>query len=559
MSGTSRTIIGFLICGCVLSLAWAGYVFYQNERHQMYLRNGRQALERSDARGALICTQQAVRDRPNDAKACRLMADVQDALDFPTALTWRMRLVELEPVNVRNYVSWAETALKLANPGLALKALNSAPKERVSSGAWQNLMGQTEAALGQTREADAAFNEAVRLEPANRLYAINLSSLRLGAVDASIAAEARRRLEELARSGPDGITALRALLRDALNHNELERAQTLATEVEKRSDADFDDDLLVLEVRSRMGTLNQILDRIKQRAAEKPRDTVSLAYWLMGHRLAGDADKWLEKSYQLSSAPVSVQMAYADVLIAQGKWAELESDLSHQKWSENEFLRLASIARSLREQQAGGFSEAWRQATESAREDPSSRFQLGVLVLSWGWKVEASELLWRVAETAPQWRSQALWILWQMSRADHNAAGLLRVASNQHEDEPDDIRYKNNYAFYLLLLNLEIERAGQLAEECWRQEPLQPNVASTYAFALYRANRSQEGVQVLEKLSDKDLHQPNTALYYALLLSATGQNEKASQYLALLQKTDQLLPQELELAERLSANLTNKK
>jgi len=164
------------------------------------------------------------------------------------------------------------------------------------------------------------------------------------------------------------------------------------------------------------------------------------------------------------------------------------------------------------------FSEAWRQATESAREDPSSRFQLGVLVLSWGWKVEASELLWRVAETAPQWRSQALWILWQMSRADRNAAGLLRVASNQHEDEPDDIRYKNNYAFYLLLLNLEIERAGQLAEECWRQEPLQPNVASTYALALYRANRSQEGVQVLEKLSDKDLHQPK---YCALLRSAS--------------------------------------
>jgi thioredoxin-like negative regulator of GroEL len=297
--------------------------------------------------------------------------------------------------------------------------------------------------------------------------------------------------------------------------------------------------------------LNQILDKIKQRATGKPRDAASLAYWLIGHRLADDAGTWLEKSYQLSSAPVSLQMAHADALITQGKWAELESDLSHQKWSEDEFLRLASIARSLRERQAQGFTEAWRRATESAGENPSSRFQLGVLVLSWGWKVEASELLWRVVETAPQWRPQALWILWQISRADRNAAGLLRVASNQHEDEPDDIRYKNNYAFYLLLLNLDTERARKLAEECWRQEPLQPNVASTYAFALYRANKSQEGVQVLEKLPDKNLHEPNIALYYALLLSATGQNEKAFQYLALVQKTDQLLPQELELAEKI--------
>jgi predicted Zn-dependent protease len=252
MPGTGRTIIGFLIGGGVLCFACAGYILYQSERHQMYLRNGRQALERFDGRGALIVAQQAVQDRPNDIQACRLMADVQDALDSPTVLTWRMRVVELEPANVRNYVSWAQTALKLANPGLALKALNSAPKERLSSADWQNLMGRTEVALGQAREADVSFNEAVRLEPANLLYQINLSSLRMESADASIAGEARRRLEELAhQGGPHGIAALRALLRDALDRNELDRAQTHAAEIEKRANASFDDDLLVLEARSR--------------------------------------------------------------------------------------------------------------------------------------------------------------------------------------------------------------------------------------------------------------------------------------------------------------------
>ena len=87
------------------------------------------------------------------------------------------------------------------------------------------------------------------------------------------------------------------------------------------------------------------------------------------------------------------------------------------------------------------------------------RTRLGVFVLSWGWKSESSDLLWRVVETAPQWRSQALWFLWQISRADRDAAGLLRVASNQHEDDPKDIRYKNNYAFYLLLLR-SLDLAG---------------------------------------------------------------------------------------------------
>ncbi|MBV8417647.1 MAG: hypothetical protein JO251_20795 [Verrucomicrobia bacterium] len=557
--GRHKAIIFLLIGGCMIGLAWAGYVFYRIERHEMYLRNARQALERADLPSALSFAQRAVQDRADDVAVCRLMADVQDALDSSTALTWRVRAVRLEPANVLNYLNWAQTALKLDNAGLALKALDSAPKERIARADWQNLRGRTEVALGQVAEADASFSEAVRLEPANPLYQINLDSVRLQSTDPSLAAEALIQLEKLAENGPAGIAALRVLLGDALNRNNLDRARTYGAAIEARPDADFNDLLLALESRSRAGEANEILDRLKQRAVAKPRDAVSLAYWLIGHRRADDAATWLRDRYQLTSAPVSLQMAHADALIAQGKWSELASELGRQKWADSEFLRFASIARSLRERQVAGFTEAWGQAIEAARQDQVSSFRLGVLVLSWGWKGEASDILWRVVDTAPQWRSQALWLLWQISRADRNAAGLLRVASNQHQDEPDDIRYKNNYAYYLLLLNLDLERGRQLAEECWRQTPLQPNVASTYAFALYRFNKSLEGVQVLEKLPGKDLDQPNIALYYALVLSATGQTDKARYYLALVQRTDRLLPQELELADRLTVNLNTQK
>src|SRR6516164_6227039 len=122
----TKTVVGFLICGCVLCLAWAGYLVYQIERHQMYLRNGRQALERVDVRSALSFAQRAIQDRQYDVDAWRLMADVQDALGSSTALTWRLRAAQLEPSNVMNYLAWAETALKLGNASLALQALNSA-------------------------------------------------------------------------------------------------------------------------------------------------------------------------------------------------------------------------------------------------------------------------------------------------------------------------------------------------------------------------------------------------------------------------------------------------
>jgi predicted Zn-dependent protease len=353
--------------------------------------------------------------------------------------------------------------------------------------------------------------------------------------------------------------ALRALLREALNSKDLERARSYAVKIEARADADFNDSLLALEARSQGGQANEALDKLKERAVKEPRNAVSLVYWLIGHRRADDAAKWLEERFQLPSAPVSVQMAHADALIALGKWSEIESKLRDERWSESDYLRLAAIARSLRERQEPGFAKTWGQAVESSREDQVYGFRLAVLVLSWGWKGESTDLFWRTVETAPQWRPQALWILWQISLAYRNAEGLLRVARKQHEDDPKDIRYKNNYAVHLLLLNIDIQRAVELAQECWRQAPAQPNVAATYAFALYRLSKYQEGVQVLDKLPAKDSDQPNIALYYALVLSAAGQTDKASHYLALARKTDRFLPQELELADMLTANLATSK
>jgi len=558
-SGKNKIAVAFLVGGCVICLGWAGYVFYQIERHQMYLRNGRHALERFDLSSALSFAQLAIQDRRDDADACRLIADVRDAIDPSTALAWRVRVAQLEPANVANYLSWAETAIKTGNANLSLQALNSAPKERVARADWQNVMGRTQVALGQIAAAAASFGEAVRLAPGHVDYQVDFDSLKLQSADSSAAAQARNELETLAKSGLGELPALRTLLSDALNRRDLNRARTFGAAIERRTDGDFNDILLTLEARDRAGEANQVLDKVKQRAVLNPQDTVALTYWLIGHRRANDATKWLRERYQLASAPVSLQMAYADALIAQGRWSELESELSRQKWPDSECLRLASIARSLRERQAPGFGKAWSQATEVARTDQSNTFRLGVLVLSWGWKGEASELFWQVAETAPAWRSQALWLLWQIFLADRNAAGLMCVAAGQHQDEPNDIRYKNNYAFYLLLLNINVERARQLAEECWRQAPLQPNVASTYALALYRFDKSKEGVQVLEKLSDKDLHEPNVAFYYALVLNGAGQTDKARDYLALARKTNRFLPEELELANRLAADLAIRK
>ena len=115
-----------------------------------------------------------------------------------------------------NYLALAEAALKLGNAGGALQALNAAPVERTGRADWQNLMGRTETALNQFAEAETRFSEAVRLQPANPTYQINLYAIRLQSADRSVAADAERRLQSLAGDEHTGILALRAMLREAL-------------------------------------------------------------------------------------------------------------------------------------------------------------------------------------------------------------------------------------------------------------------------------------------------------------------------------------------------------
>ena len=550
-----KWFIILLLCVSAICLGWAGYAVYRIQRHQMYLRNGRQALERADFSSALAFAKRAIDDYGADIGSCRLMADVEDSLVSPSALNWRLRLTQLEPANVSNYVSLAESALKLGNAELALKALNSAPRERINRADWNDLLGKTEMAFDHVGAAEASFSAAVRLAPANSAYKVDLNSARLQSGDPTSEAQALAQLDEATHSGTGDISALRVLLTDALNRNDVGRAQVYGSEMETRQDATFADSLLALEARCRVGAADEVIGKIKLRAVARPRDAVTLAYWLIGHGRASDAASWLSDRYQLASAPVDLQMAHADALMAVGNWSKIESELSGQKWSDSEYLRLASIARALRARQAPEFTTAWDLARKAARADQASTFRLGVLVLSWGWKQEACDLFWRSADTGPPWRSQALWVLWQIALSDRDTNGLLRVASNQHKDEPEDIRYKNNCAFYLLLLNLDPPLARQLAEECWRQSPAQANVASTYAFALYRAEQFEAGVQVLQRLSEQELTRPNIALYYALLLNAAGQKDKARHYLGFVQKTDRLLPEEFDLVDHLTSEL----
>jgi Flp pilus assembly protein TadD len=540
-------VVGFLL----VFLAVFGWLVFRDQRRQMLLRNGRDALSRSALEDALVFGAKAVQADPKSADACRLMADASAEAKSPDTVFWRARVARLEPGNIDNFLAWAKAAVDLGRSDWALEALNHAPKDAENRADWQNLVGGVETNLGRFGDAQQHFERAVQIEPGNDTYAVNLASLRLSSPDLETVANARRQLEKFASSHEAGRFALEALLREALNSGDLERARTYSSRLEKRADSTFDDRLLELNAAFHTDAFKDRLEILEQESAGHLGDRIALVYWMIGHGLAKDASEWIEVGSAGKACPVPLQMAEADSLRAQQDWVKLRELLEAADWASNDFIRKALLA--LCERNDPAFQDRWQDALRSAKGDPEKKFRLGQLVSSWGWYSKGSQLLWDVANTSPIWRPSALSELWRNGVLEKNAGAMLRVAAERYRDSPKNPGTKNNYAFLLLLLNVDQSRAEELAKEAWTDAPLHPDIVATYAYACYKDGRIEDGIKAMEQLAERYRSDPGIALYYAALLAEEGHSEEAGRYLALSDGSPRLLPEEQALATRIKS------
>src|SRR6516162_58301 len=532
----------------------AGWLAFQDQRRRMYLRNGREALARSAVEDALFFGAKAVKANPDGVEACRLMADSLGAARAPEAVFWRARVARLEPANIGNYLAWAQAALDLGRSDWAAGALAKAPKGADNRADWQNLMGGAQTGLGRFGEAEQHFERAVELDSANPVYAVNLASLRLSSPDAAIVERARKELNRLSASKAAGRFALEALTREALHSGDLEAARNYSSKLEERPDQSWGDRLLELETAFQTEAFRDRLADLQQKCAVDLGNRIALIYWMIGHGLAKDVTEWVDARGK--SVPVPLQIAVADAFRAQQNWPRLRGLLEPADWAANDFIRRALLARCELEEPT--FQDRWHEVLRSVQGDPEKKFRLGQLVSSWGWYDAGSQLLWDVAGTSPIWHSSALSELWRNGVFEKSASAMLRVAAERYHDGPENIGAKNNYAFLLLLLDLNQNRAQELAKEAWNAAPLQPDIAATYAFALYKVGRTEEGIKAMEQLAEPYRNEPGIALYYAALLAEEGHREEASKYLARSEGSPRLLPEEQALVTKIKSEIAGR-
>ena len=533
---------GSLVLGFALGLLLLTYgpETYNGWREKRLLTTASALLGRQDFDGAAIAAREVVRKRPDSLSAFNILAEASEKQNRPETVEWRAQIARLRPQDLDSQLNLASAALRFGQLDTARRALdNVAPADRERA-AYHVVAGWLARAQGSDAEVDLHFAAAVEKEPENDLYRFNLAVLRVRSEVPEKSDESRKVLERLSKVPGFRAGSLRALLGDAVQRNDLTRADTLAQELQMSQQVTFSDYLLCLELYRKLDQtkFTALFEKVKPVAARSPTDLALLMEWLNENGLATDVLKWMEKLPAGLTTKPPPSIAIADAYVQGKNWSRLKRWTRGGSWGDSEYLRLAYQAYGSKQARQSGaeaeFSSLWQSAERAAADNPSREIQLARLAVKWGFAAEAEQLWLRVSKDTPS-RREALDALFRIYRANNDLPNLYRTAQRLHESSPNEPGVAAEYARLALLLDQNTAEGHRVAQEAYERAPLDVNAAVTYGFSLYRLGRSAEGIEIIKKLPAAGLHDPHAAVYAAILFLDENQVAAAREFTAAAQ------------------------
>jgi len=542
-----------------------GSKLFEDWRQNRLLHRAAALLQEGKLSEASQAAQELLGRRPNSLPALYVLAEAAEKQNLQEAVSWREQIARLLPKDPDSELNFASAALRFGKLDLAREALDQiAPTDR-DTAAFHVVAGWLARAEGNLAEQEEQFAAAVKKEPNNDLYQFNLAALRIHSSDAEKSAKARDTLQGLSKVTPYRTGALRALLNDAVERNDLAEADNFAQQLQMSPEVTFSDYLLCLNFYRKLDEkkFRLLLEKVKPFAARNPSDLASLMNWMNQNGLAGDVVKWIDKlpAAQLSSPPTSI--AVADAYAVVKNWSRLKRwtrSPATAGWADSEYLRLAYQAIATRQSQSrsGGtanteFETLWRSAEQLTNEQPEHELALARLASKWELENESEELWQRVAENPPM-RREALEALRRLYRTKNETGKLYDVLQRLHESSPNEAPITADLARLGLNLEQNTERSHQLAREAYDRAPKEVNCAVTYAFSLSRLGRNPEGLAIVQNLPPDQLHDQHAAVYVALLLAEASQLDGAQEYIAAAEN-GKIYPEEKKLLDEAKTKL----
>lgn len=515
-------------------LCFFGRPAYERWREHEWLETAWAAYGRKDYDGATEALRKVLQLNSGNVEAWRLRATIAERFRLPTALEYRERVLELQPANVTNQLQLAQTAILQGSYTRAEQALSTVSPANQNHPAYHQLAAMLALARNDLRGAGKELTEAARLRPQTKDAQLNLAAVELQSSDEKVVAGAVQTLRELYADPEYRQEALRQLSLAAVNKRDWTRARSLTKELQADEKAALADRLLHLTALQGSGDQESTiyLTQLKVTCRTSSSSACNLATWLAAHEQADDAVAWMESLPPELQQELEVKMTRAECLVAKRDWGTLRNQLKTNDWKESDFMRHAMIARAAREEHEDLTAQTeWMTALRDAAQKPKDLTLLAHVASSWSWSREKEDVLWLIVQRHPDER-------WALETLHHsfiqggNTLGLQKLYSQLLLRSPDDLSVQKNLAMVDLLLNLQTNRAHDLAKSAYERATTNASFVCTYAYSLHMQGRTTEGIAVLESLPTRELEKPEIALYYGVLQTSTAP-VKAKKYLEL--------------------------
>src|SRR5256714_4991779 len=534
-------------------LLTSGPKAYRGWRESSLLKSAAALMAREDFDGASRAAREVLQLHHDSLAAFHILAEASEKQNRPETVAWRAQIARLEPGNLDSQLTLASAALRFGQLDTARKALESVPAAQRDRAAYHVVAGWLARAQGNDADVETHFAAAVAQEPGNDLYQFNLAVLRIRSITPEKHDEARKVLERLKGVPAYRAGSLRALLGDAIQMNDVPRADSLAQDLQMSQQVTFSDYLLCLEFYRKLDEkkFSALLEKVKPVAARNPNDLALLLDWLNKNGLGGEVLKWMEKLPSDVTTNPPPAIAIADAFAEAKNWSRLKRWTRSGAWGESEYLRLAYQAYSSKQSRQTSsdaeFSSLWRSAERAAAEQPERENNLARLASKWNLPTEAEQLWLRVAKDAPM-RREALDALFRIYRANNDLPNLYKIAQRLHENSPNEPGIAANCARLALLVDQNPAEGHRLAKETYDHAPDDVNAAMTYAYSLYMLGRTAEGIAIMNKLPPEGLRDPHAAVYAALLLLDENNAPAAQEYIFAAQ-AGPIFPEEKKLLD----------
>jgi predicted Zn-dependent protease len=451
---------------------------------------------------------------------------------------------------VESRLDCAATALRVERPPypLASEILGDLAPIASNRVAFCNLAADLAIKLQKRGEAEAWILAARRLQPSNELHRLNLAVLRLDSTNATLSAEARVTLQQLAANTNFFPNALRCLVSDSLARREFSNACHFSKILLSQRQAAFGDQLRHVEILHAAAApeFGPYLEALERQAATNAAEACELSTLLIRQGRAAGALEWLDQCPKETQERQPGLLARVECLLALGNWDRVETLLKERPWADFEPMRLAFLSQAAFELGDATAAETrWRTALGQAHRRLGSLMWLAAKAEGWCREPARVDALWEIVHQFPSER----WALRELARgylASGNTRGLHQVYAKLSALDPAEPTSKNNFATTAFLLKTNLARAHEATRDLYSAHPDDPVFVSTYAYSLHLQDRTREGLALLEHLPAEALTRPSIALYYAALLAADGQLAKAREYFAH-SRSAALLPEERAL------------